>query len=204
MKKIYFVVIFVLFISFFLTSFCYSAESQKEETSVTVDLTKLSNNTRNEILNLKSKKEGSIEATISSSPEVAKNWINVGKEIGNAVNEMAKALNTNINEFAKTPVGRTAMFLLVYKLIGKDIISKGFCLMIYAFITVLLIWSFRKFHVNERVERSEIDNNDNVVKRVLYIEKYNFYSRDAKTMSAFVHAGLFVGFSILVLIAILH
>lgn len=198
MKKYSIIVLFLLVVSFFFSSVSFSAPRQEtDETNVTIDLTKLSPQTRNEILNIKSR---SVVEKVSS-PELTKDWINVGKEIGNAVNEMVKALNTNINEFAQTPVGRTAMFLLVYKLIGKEIISKSICLIIYGIVVILVIWSFRKFHLNERNER--IIKEDGVdTKQVLYIEKYHFKTDEAKIWSAFFHCLIFAVFSLVIMLIV--
>lgn len=147
--------------------------------TVTVDLSKLGTQARNEVIDIQKNQE--------STPENIKNWVGIGKEIGKAIDEMAKSLNTNINEFAKTPVGKTAMFLLIYKVIGRDIARTVMIFMMYIFVVILLIWSFRKFHTNERIELKKDGNM-----KIEYVPRYNWQSNDAKMVSAIVHTIAFI------------
>lgn len=44
----------------------------------------------------------------------------LGKEIGEGVNESLKAITERTAEFAKTDVGKFTMFIVAWKIIGKD------------------------------------------------------------------------------------
>ncbi len=159
--------------------------------TVTVDLSKIGKDARNEIIDSQKKQE--------STPENVKSWVGVGREIGKAIDEMAKSLNTNINEFAKTPVGKTAMFLLVYKVIGRDIARTVMIFIIYTFVVILLIWSFRKFHMTEKIEVKDKDGN----MKIQFVPRYNWESGEAKMVSAGFHTGIFVVITFITIINIL-
>jgi len=176
MKKI---LIISLFIIFSIVSISYAQQ-------VTVDLTKLSNNSRNEIMDLQKK----TEETKIPTKENVKSWIGIGKEIGEAVNETAKALNVNVNEFAKTPVGKLTTFFLIYKIIGKDLTKLVLAICLFIFIMIILLWSFRKFHLQEKI--IEYCEDKKTIKQIRFFSRYDWNSDEAKLCSAFAHGILFL------------
>jgi hypothetical protein len=89
------------------------------------------------------------------SVDKAKEYIELGEMVGKAMGSAAKELNMAVNDFAQTPVGRTAMILIVWKVIGREAmkfaIGLGF---IVAFVPIW-IWFFRKMCIVKSVEYSE-------------------------------------------------
>jgi len=143
------------------------------QTNVNVDLTKLDPDVRNVILN-SLKKDNNSEAIVSYQK-----YAEIGKSIAIALGEAAKQLNVEMNAFSTTSVGKITIYLIIYKLIGKDIIR----LFILLGIIVLLIFSFRNFFIKKKIkEGSEIK----------YVERYDFVSRDAKGFCAVTHIILFL------------
>jgi hypothetical protein len=72
-------------------------------------------------------------------------WVGVGHELGVAVNESLSAVTTQASNFAQTPVGKWTMFLVIWKVIGKDIQA-----WIYVTLSCIIglpfwIWSYRKY-----------------------------------------------------------
>jgi hypothetical protein len=90
----------------------------QSSTNVSVDLSQLSSEARNEILNMKA--GGSKPAV-----ETAKEWAGVGAELGKAIASTCKELSIGVNDFVKTPVGKFTMLILAWKLIGKDFLALG-------------------------------------------------------------------------------
>lgn len=105
----------------------------------------------------------------------------LGKEIGTAVAELCKTLGVEVNEFAKTNVGLLLIGLLLWKLLAKEIL----CLIAICFMYLMILWSYRKFHVTERVVKK---NDKKEVVSVEFIPRYKFVSSKARTGSAAVHA----------------
>ena len=79
--------------------------------------------------------------------------------------------------------------LIAWEVAGKDLWEIIGGIIGWSIITAILIWSFTRFHVSKKVVSK---NKETGAKTVTYVERHEFNSRDAKTMSATVHVGLFV------------
>jgi hypothetical protein len=72
-------------------------------------------------------------------------WVGVGHEIGTAVNESLSAINAQANSFAQTPVGKWTIFVVVYKIVGRDLMGFVIGLGTLAVGLPLWIWSYRRY-----------------------------------------------------------
>lgn len=122
-----------------------------------------------------------------------KEWLDVGQGLGKALGACAHELNVEVNAFAQSPVGRFAMFLIFYKVVGAKLLSTVLVLIGWCVITMILIWSFRKFHMPIKVK--DKDGKE-------HIQTYDFNSRDAKCCSATIHVILFAAITLVVLLII--
>lgn len=92
-------------------------------------------------------------------------WVGVGKEVGEAVNSSLSAIGDNASKFADTKAGRFTMGIVLWKVLGEDILG-----IFYAFIIVfvalpVLVWSYRK-HVSLVVLDKELfDDKGKVTSR---------------------------------------
>jgi hypothetical protein len=64
-------------------------------------------------------------ATTLDTPQKVTEWVDVGTKIGQMMGGAAKELGVQVNEFAKTPVGKWTMALIVWKFMG-DVIMHAF------------------------------------------------------------------------------
>lgn len=71
-------------------------------------------------------------------------WVGLGKEIGTAMKEGLGALTDETNKLSKTGVGKFTMFLIAYKVIGKDLIGYIFGGIFSIVITIMFIWFLLK------------------------------------------------------------
>jgi len=71
-------------------------------------------------------------------------WIGLGKEIGEAFNSALGAVTTNLDAFSRTRVGNWLMFLLVWKIIGAELMRVIIGTGIFLIGTFLLTWSYYK------------------------------------------------------------
>lgn len=86
--------------------------------------------------------EGQVRATV----ERANEWVDIGEGIGAGVAAAARETGQVVNEFANTPVGKMTTFVILYKVVGKDIISfiVGSILLI-AFVSIWLVYTNKMF-----------------------------------------------------------
>ena len=61
-------------------------------------------------------------------------WVGVGREIGEAVNSSLSAISDNAAKFADTKIGKISMAIVVWKVVGSDVLS-----VFYAFIVVFVL-----------------------------------------------------------------
>lgn len=168
-------------------------------TPVTVDLEKLSPTARNEILNMQ--KEAAKKKVEENITDPAK-WVELaelGKGIGVAIGETCKALNQNINDFIKTPAGYIIIGMVAYKIIGGDLLDIVLGIPIWAILTLILLWSYRKFHMRERLviyDEPEDGKKKKKVVEVKYIPRYEFKSNDSRTASFVLHILIWCAFNI--------
>lgn len=79
-------------------------------------------------------------------------WVGLGREIGDAVNSSLSAVATQSNNFAQTPVGKLTAVLVVWKLIGQDVVHVSFALIEMLVFIPVWIWSYRRTCVDRRFE----------------------------------------------------
>ncbi|TSC67012.1 MAG: hypothetical protein CEO19_395 [Parcubacteria group bacterium Gr01-1014_73] len=62
-------------------------------------------------------------------------WVGVGKEVGTAVNDSLSAITTQADNFAKTGVGKFTLFLVAWKVLGKDFVG------VIIGVPLLVVWT---------------------------------------------------------------
>lgn len=62
------------------------------------------------------------QAVEQPAVEQAEKWVNLGSNIGKGLAGSAKELGVAVNDFAKTDVGKLTTFLIVYHIVGNDIL----------------------------------------------------------------------------------
>ncbi|MCX6763875.1 MAG: hypothetical protein NTZ97_04070 [Candidatus Moranbacteria bacterium] len=177
MKKKAIVIIAIMFL-------CFSGIASAVQ--ITVDLDKMSSQEAAHVLEVKKNSEAKkeeVKTVIPTSPDKMEAWVNLGEKIGKAIGAICKELNTGVNDFIKTPVGKIAMVLIIWKAIGHELWSIFGGTLSWIILSAIIMWSFRFFHMPERVEDQEKEGK----KVIRYIEKYKFNSNEAKCYSAAVH-----------------
>ena len=111
-------------------------------------------------------------------------WVGVGKEIGEAVNSSLSAISDNAAKFADTKVGKLSMAIVVWKVVGRDILGLMYAAIIVFVGLPLLIWSYRKYLPNVVLEKSvtKDDVTTNTYRGLSYDE------RSAREVSLIIHA----------------
>ena len=83
-------------------------------------------------------------AVMKDKIETYGKWVGMGKEVGVAINESLSALTVQADSFSKTGVGKFTMFMVAWKVIGKDFIRFLVGVPLLITWTVLFVWLFRK------------------------------------------------------------
>jgi len=78
-------------------------------------------------------------------------WVGLGKEIGTAVDSSLNAITNQAEHFAKTGVGQVTVGLVIWKVLGDQVVHiLGGVVELLVFLP-LWIWSYRKFCLPHRI-----------------------------------------------------
>jgi hypothetical protein len=82
---------------------------------------------------------------VTENLEAVGKWAGMGKEIGTAVNESLKAVSSTVVDLSETRVGKITMALVIYKVIGGDVIQFFVGLL---WLAIILIVSWKMYRNN--------------------------------------------------------
>lgn len=88
------------------------------------------------------------EKTVEQIEQIGE-WAGKGREVGVAVNEALKAITTNTVEFSKTDLGKYTMFLVAWKVMGRDFVQLIISFLSFLIFAPFWIWSFKKHCLKE-------------------------------------------------------
>ena len=168
-------------------------------TQVEVDLKELSAPVRNAIIEqLKEKEDAALEATKEKieekvpAPQQVSEWAEVGTNLGVALSEAARAMNTGINEFITSPAGKLTVFVILWKVLGGTFMQ----LLFGTVALFVLTSSYRRFHGSTKLKTKHADGKE----EEKYVKRYDWKSENAKVVSVIVHGlALLIVFLILML-----
>lgn len=92
--------------------------------------------------------EGQVRASLARANE----WVDIGEGIGAGVAAAARETGQVVNEFSQTPVGKLTTFVILYKVVGKDILGVVVgSILVIAFNTIWLVYTNRLFSKQKTV-----------------------------------------------------
>lgn len=156
---------FVIAILFCALTFPTAAQNQnqnqnQQDEKVTVPKSML---TQDQISQLN---QNNIKNNVSS-------WAGVGKEVGEAVNSSLSAITTQTNNFAQTGVGKVTVAIVVWKVLGDQIVHLVFGLIEMVVFLPLWIWSYRRTCLDRRIKvKGGFFSNDKEWEVVKYKDNY--------------------------------
>jgi len=100
---------------------------------------------------------------IPDTPEQLQKWAEVGSAVGKGLVATARELGVEVNEFAKTGVGKLAIVLLVWNVLGSDIIHIVGGIMWFLIALPMWMYYFRKLCVVKSIEYNEKGKKSKVV-----------------------------------------
>jgi len=123
-------------------------------------------------------------ASASASNKVSEvgKWVGLGKEIGTAMDAGLTAVTSHAEQLADTKVGKFTMFLIAYKVIGKDIIQ----FIVGVPITIAWLWYWCIIYKRKCVPRQIISKRYENGKPA----EYQMYDPRPSPESSFGHASM--------------
>lgn len=90
-------------------------------------------------------------ADLEKKLETYGNWVGVGGEVGNAIEEGLTAVVDVADKFTGTDVGKFTMVLVAWKVIGKDLVRILLGLFFFVLVTLLFLKVYRGYYKPKRV-----------------------------------------------------
>lgn len=110
-----------LFAAILMTISLSSLAGNSADTVGNAGFAKLSEAEKAEIIQLVAQKASQKESSMTSEDKVEK-WVKIGSNIGQGLAGAAKEVGVAVNDFATTPVGQLTMLLIVWHMIGVQLI----------------------------------------------------------------------------------
>jgi uncharacterized protein YxeA len=103
-------------------------------------------------------------ATTDQQIENIGKWVGLGKEVGLAVNESLSAVTKTASDFAETDLGKLTVGLVIWKVVGHDILQISFGLLWLILIFGISGFVYHKYAKTRRYLIKETYNEETKVK----------------------------------------
>lgn len=101
-------------------------------------------------------------------------YVSIGKELGSGLAATAKEMGVAVNDFAGTPVGKFAMVMIAWKLLGVQVFQIVASIFFMLLALPFWAWAFRKYCIISRKQITYRDKNDvNGPKKVVQYEYHD-------------------------------
>ena len=108
-------------------------------------------------MNAQNEQEQSTILPSTLDPKELNEWVDLGKNIGLAVAATAKELGVASDTFLESTTGKITVVLIVWKVMGEDIIGVFGGTAAWFTITSIILWSFKFFHMSQRSEGVRVE-----------------------------------------------
>lgn len=126
------------------------------------------------------------------SPERINEWVQLGQNIALAFTTVAKELGVTADEFLKTNTGKITIALIVWQVMGADMLGFLGGAIWWIVLANIILWSFRYFHMTKKVKDKEGG--------VSHIRRFEFSGDDAPIVSVAMHV---IAFAIITIVCML-
>lgn len=120
----------------------------------------------------------------TQAPAQISQYVGIGKEIGEAVKNGLENVVEVSNKFANTPVGQFTMFMIAWKILGKELLHLVIGIPVYIVLMSLWVHFARRLFFGRWVKRY-VDGK----KQHVFDPPYEFATGDARAGTALVLMG---------------
>lgn len=138
---------------------------------------------RNKLAKLVREKSG-VSASIMNNLSDTTKWQEVGKAFSETIKDVCQTLNVEVNQFIKSDVGKLTAAIIVYKMVGKDVIRIGVILMFMFILTLMIFSSIYFIHGKKKWKVKDSNGAEHIEVKDRWIEWSN---EDVRTGSVIIH-----------------
>ena len=142
-------------------------------------------------------------APVSSLPTTIKGmleWREMGDAFAQTIKQVCQTLNVEVNAFLKSDVGKLTAAVIIYKMVGKDIIRIILSTCIWVGITFFFLCSIKFLHMKKIVKQLVPDpnSNDKMIATQVAIDRFGWEDDAVKNVSLIIHLVCWFVFSCIV------
>jgi len=119
-------------------------------------------------------------------------WQKLGDAFSVTIKNICRTLNVEVNNFLKSDVGILVASVVVYKMIGKDILTIVIYTSAWMGITLMIAFSIFFIHMKKKVKNKD-------TKEITYQDRFGWDDDLTKTISLCLHIAIWFAFSCVVL-----
>ena len=98
-----------------------------------------------------------------SAPKQVEQWVSYGTQIGQALAGTAKELGVVANEFIQTPAGKFTLAMIIWKVMGQDIVHVGMALLMFFTLIPIWIYLFRRMCIIKGFDYKKFEGEGKIV-----------------------------------------
>lgn len=110
-------------------------------------------------------------------------WQVIGDAFAVTIEKVCKTLRVEVNEFLKSDVGILVAAVIIYKMVGRDILSIVLALGLAFTLTAAMLFSLLVFHKNKKIESVDKEGKTHIE----YIPRFEWPSDVVRTTSFILH-----------------
>lgn len=133
-------------------------------------------------------------ANLPSTLKDALQWNQMGEAFAQTIKSICNTLNVEVNAFLKSDVGKLTAAVIIYRMVGKDILTIVLYIGAVIFVTIMIFSSLLIFHKKKRV----VDKDKDGAITVSYVERFEWANEEIRTASLIIHLVVWFGFTAIV------
>jgi hypothetical protein len=137
----------------------------------------------------------------SSIPQTIKGmleWREMGDAFAQTIKQVCQTLNVEVNAFLKSDVGKLTAAVIIYKMVGRDLLRIILYTSIWLGMTFCFAFSIKFLHMKKKVKRLVEKDNKSLVE-THYEDRFNWDDNDiARIISLILHLIVWFVFSCVV------
>lgn len=126
---------------------------------------------------------GGVVSTLGNSTK----WQEIGIAFSETIKQVCQTLNVEVNQFIKSDVGKLTAGIIIYRMVGKDLLRIAIILLFMFTLTVFIFSSIYFVHGKKRWKVKDKDGNEHIEECDRWIAWGNGDGNNARLVSVCVH-----------------
>jgi len=140
------------------------------------------------------KQQRPTDSLIPTSLKGMLEWREMGEAFATTIESICKTLSVEVNEFLKSDVGMLTAAVIIYKMVGRDIVQILLYTGIWIGVTFFIMLSIKFLHMKKKIKQQVLDPENESEKAYVvvyaYVDRFGWPSDDGelwKMTSLFIH-----------------